>query len=190
MFAIAFDLTVKETAKHHPKGVSAAYADTGAVLAEYGFRWVQGSIYVCENEDMAKARGYLVIVVTNQAGIGRGYYTENDFHTLMDWVNNCFQMKRGLLDAIYFCPDHPVYGIGAYRRASPCRKPGPGMLIQAIADWNIAPHLSLLIGDKMTDLTAGQAADIGVNILFRPPPEENYCPAISSLWQAGEYLLS
>ena len=131
-----------------------------------------------------------MIGVTNQAGIGRGYYTENDFHTLMDWVNNCFQMKRGLLDAIYFCPDRPVYGIGAYRRASPCRKPGPGMLIQAIADWNIAPHLSLLIGDKMTDLTAGQAADIGVNILFRPPPEENYCPAISSLWQAGEYLLS
>lgn len=54
MFAIAFDLTVKETAKHHPKGVSAGYADIGAVLAEYGFRWVQGSIYVCETEDMAK----------------------------------------------------------------------------------------------------------------------------------------
>ena len=53
MFAIAFDLTVKETAKHHPKGVSAAYAEIGAALAAYGFRWVQGSIYVCENEDMA-----------------------------------------------------------------------------------------------------------------------------------------
>ena len=53
MFAIAFDLTVKETTKHHPKGVSAAYADIGATLAEHGFRWVQGSIYVSENEDMA-----------------------------------------------------------------------------------------------------------------------------------------
>lgn len=53
MFAIAFDLTVKEVTKHHPKSVAAAYADIGATLAEFGFRWVQGSIYVCENEDMA-----------------------------------------------------------------------------------------------------------------------------------------
>ena len=53
MFAIAFDLVVKDTAKHHPKGVPAAYADIGAALADYGFRRVQGSLYVCENEDMA-----------------------------------------------------------------------------------------------------------------------------------------
>jgi len=53
MFAIAFDLTVKETAAKHPKGVSAAYAEIGATLATYGFRWVQGSIYVCEDENMA-----------------------------------------------------------------------------------------------------------------------------------------
>lgn len=53
MFAIAFDLVVKDTADHHPKGVSAAYADIGAALAEYGFRRVQGSLYICENEDMA-----------------------------------------------------------------------------------------------------------------------------------------
>jgi virulence-associated protein VapD len=53
MFAIAFDLVVKDTVAHHPKGVPAAYADIGAALAEYGFRRVQGSLYVCENEDMA-----------------------------------------------------------------------------------------------------------------------------------------
>ena len=53
MFAIAFDLTVKDVSKRHPKSVAAAYADIGATLAEFGFRWVQGSIYVCENEDMA-----------------------------------------------------------------------------------------------------------------------------------------
>ena len=53
MFAIAFDLTVKEVTKHHPKSVAAAYADIGVTLAGFGFRWVQGSIYVCEDEDMA-----------------------------------------------------------------------------------------------------------------------------------------
>ena len=53
MFAIAFDLTVKDVSKRHPKGVAAAYTDIGATLARFGFRWVQGSIYVCENEDMA-----------------------------------------------------------------------------------------------------------------------------------------
>jgi D-glycero-D-manno-heptose 1,7-bisphosphate phosphatase len=161
--------------------------DKGYISRREDFVFIDG---IFELVALAKARGYLVIVVTNQAGIGRGYYTENDFHTLMDWVNNCFQMKNGVLDAIYFCPDHPVYGVGSYRRASPCRKPGPGMLIQAIADWSIAPHLSLLIGDNMTDMAAGQAAGIGVNILFRPPSEESYSPAIASLWQAEDYLLS
>lgn len=53
MFAIAFDLVVKDTAEHHPKGVPVAYAEIGAALAEYGFRRVQGSLYVCDNEDMA-----------------------------------------------------------------------------------------------------------------------------------------
>ncbi len=53
MFALAFDLTVKEVSKNHTKGVSAAYADIGATLAGFGFRWVQGSIYICEEEDMA-----------------------------------------------------------------------------------------------------------------------------------------
>lgn len=53
MFAIAFDLTIKEVTQHHPKSVAAAYADIGATLAGFGFRWVQGSIYVCEDEDMA-----------------------------------------------------------------------------------------------------------------------------------------
>jgi virulence-associated protein VapD len=53
VFAIAFDLTVKDVSEHHPKSVSAAYADIGATLAGFGFRWVQGSIYVCENENMA-----------------------------------------------------------------------------------------------------------------------------------------
>ena len=53
MFAIAFDLIVKEVSSRHPKSVATAYADIGATLAGFGFRWVQGSIYVCENEDMA-----------------------------------------------------------------------------------------------------------------------------------------
>lgn len=54
MFAIAFDLVVAETSKRHPKGVSQAYADIGATLGKFGFEWVQGSLYVTENEDMAK----------------------------------------------------------------------------------------------------------------------------------------
>jgi virulence-associated protein VapD len=62
MFAIAFDLVVKDTAQHHPKGVPAAYADIGAALADYGFRRVQGSLYVCDNEDMANLMDALALL--------------------------------------------------------------------------------------------------------------------------------
>jgi len=158
--------------------------------------------YVCRQEDIvfvdgvfdlvatAKRRGYLVLVVTNQAGIGRGYYSVNDFNLLMEWVAERFSEKSGALDGIYFCPDHPVHGIGVYKRNSLCRKPAPGMLLSAIQDWNIDAGNSVLIGDRMSDIQAGIAAGVGVSLLFKPGYGENYRPAIHQLAEAKPYLAS
>jgi D-glycero-D-manno-heptose 1,7-bisphosphate phosphatase len=109
----------------------------------------------------ANEAGYMVVVVTNQAGIGRGYYSEAQFHALTAWMKARFSEQGGHLDAVYFCPFHPEHGIGEYRRESDCRKPAPGMLLQAWRELNIDLANSILVGDKATDMMAGQAAGVG-----------------------------
>lgn len=114
----------------------------------------------------AKAANFIVVIVTNQAGIGRGYYTEEEFHNLMEWMKDRFVERDGLIDAIYYCPYHPEYGIGEYKRDSECRKPNPGMLLQAKRDFDIDMERSVFIGDKPSDIYAGRKAGVGNLLLF------------------------
>jgi D-glycero-D-manno-heptose 1,7-bisphosphate phosphatase len=116
----------------------------------------------------AKAKGYLVIVVTNQAGIGRGYYTENDFAALMEWVKNELSKQGASLDAVLHCPFHPVYGIGRYKKESALRKPAPGMILQAAREHELDLRSSILVGDSPTDIQAGLAAGVGKLFFYRP----------------------
>jgi D-glycero-D-manno-heptose 1,7-bisphosphate phosphatase len=110
-------------------------------------------------------KGYLVFVVTNQAGIGRGYYTEEDFRILTDWMNEEFKKQGIIINGVYYCPHHPTYGKGKYKKDCECRKPKPGMILKAKADFNIDLGKSILIGDKESDLEAGRKA--GVGYLYR-----------------------
>ncbi|WP_028101453.1 D-glycero-alpha-D-manno-heptose-1,7-bisphosphate 7-phosphatase [Pseudoduganella violaceinigra] len=135
--------------------------DHAYVYQKENFDFIDG---IFELVAAAKQAGYLVVVVTNQAGIGRGYYSEDDFHVLMDWVGQQFAAHGGALDAVYFCPHHPEHGIGAYRQDSADRKPGPGMLLRAARDLDIDLPRSLMVGDKASDAQAGQAA--GLSKLF------------------------
>lgn len=112
------------------------------------------------------ARGFKTIVVTNQAGIGRGHYGEAEFRTLMAWMGEEFVRRGAALDAVYHCPDHPTEGIGLYRRENPWRKPGPGMLLQAAEDHGLDLAASWLVGDMPTDLAAGRAAGVGTMVLL------------------------
>lgn len=105
----------------------------------------------------AKQKGYFIVVVTNQAGIGRGYYTEDQFHDFMGWINKSL---GGLIDDYYFCPYHPEHGIGQYRVDSNERKPKPGMLLKAIIDHNIDPSLSVMVGDQVSDMEAASRAGL------------------------------
>jgi len=84
----------------------------------------------------------------------------------MDWVREQFALQDAVLDAVYFCPDHPEHGVGQYRRQSPMRKPGPGMLLQAQQDLGLDLSRSIMVGDSLSDMQAGRAAGVPVNLLL------------------------
>lgn len=105
-------------------------------------------------------REYLVFVVTNQSGIARGYYTEQDVKVLHTYMNAELQKIGANIDAFYYCPHHPEAKRDEYRSNCNCRKPLPGMIEQAMLQWPVDAQSSLLIGDKPSDVAAAQAAGI------------------------------
>lgn len=119
--------------------------------------WVDGIFSLVRT---AREHGFVIVVVTNQAGIGRGFYTEDDFHALMAWMQQAFVAQGGALDAVYFSPYHPEKGIGEYRRDHPDRKPNPGMLLRAAADLGLDLKRSILVGDRSSDIAAANAAGL------------------------------
>lgn len=115
----------------------------------------------------AQSQNYLLIIVTNQAGIARGYYSEDDFHRLNSWMLKQFREKGIHITQVYYCPYHPTHGIGEYKKESEFRKPGPGMILQALKEHGIDPSESLLIGDKESDIEAGVKAGLQKSILLK-----------------------
>lgn len=136
----------------------------------------------------ANKAGYLVIIVTNQAGIGRGYYTEADFHALMGWVSEQFAQRSGRIDGVYFCPYHPEHGIGEYRKESDHRKPAPGMLLQAGADLHIDLSHSIMVGDKASDMKAALAAGLQTLLCLGPDHEAGSGRSIQHLADVLPFL--
>lgn len=137
---------------------------------------------------IARHMNYKVIVVTNQAGIGRGYYTEEQFHDLMDWMCGQFELNGGHIDAVYFCPFHPEFGIGNYKRQSDCRKPAPGMLIRAQKEHGVNFQESILVGDKLSDIAAGRAVGVGTLLYLNGEPLGGYFKQISALTDVIPFL--
>jgi D-glycero-D-manno-heptose 1,7-bisphosphate phosphatase len=132
--------------------------DQGYVHRWEDFRWMPGAR---EAVAAANRAGWLVIVVTNQSGVGRGYYTEADMHALHARMAEGLAKVGGHLDAVYFCPHHPDAAQDCYRHPDPPdRKPNPGMLLRALADLPIDRNRSLLVGDKASDMEAARRAGI------------------------------
>lgn len=115
--------------------------------------------------------GYLLFIITNQAGIGRGYYTEADFQSLTQWMLAELERQHIRIAKVYHSPYHPEHGIGAYRQDSPCRKPNPGMINRARDEYGLDLSRCYLVGDKETDIEAGRRAGVAVNILVRQPSD-------------------
>ncbi|QGM80972.1 D-glycero-beta-D-manno-heptose 1,7-bisphosphate 7-phosphatase [Otariodibacter oris] len=140
-----------------------------------------------------KQKGYLLVLVTNQSGIARGYFTEEQFLQLTEWFDWSLADRGVDFDGIYYCPHHPE-GIGEYREDCDCRKPKAGMFTQAIAELNIDPNQSIMVGDKLEDLLAAENAGVKTKILVRtgkpvtPEAEAKADKVLDSLADLPKYV--
>ncbi|WP_448211233.1 D-glycero-beta-D-manno-heptose 1,7-bisphosphate 7-phosphatase [Colwellia sp. MEBiC06753] len=136
--------------------------DFGYVHQVKDFEFVEGIFDVCR---YAQDMGFELFVITNQAGIARGYYTVDDFLTLTDWMKQQFEREGLTISDVYFCPHHPDKGQNEYVKKCNCRKPKPGMLVKAAKEHNIDLAHSAFIGDKVSDIQAAEAAGIHNKVL-------------------------
>jgi D-glycero-D-manno-heptose 1,7-bisphosphate phosphatase len=125
--------------------------------------WIPGAIEAVRELNDA---GLLVIVVTNQAGIGRGFYSEADFEAFTSWMAERLAESGAHIDTVYHCPHHPTEALPAWRVDCECRKPRPGMFIRALAEWDVDVERSFMVGDKPGDLEAARGAGIARGVLF------------------------
>lgn len=137
--------------------------DKGYVARIEEFEWMPGAADCIR---AFKARGWFVFVVTNQSGIARGLYAEEDMARLHAWMLGELAKDEAEVDRVYHCPFHEEGEVARYRKDSFDRKPKPGMLLQAMAEFPVRRELSFLIGDKPTDIEAARAAGIA-GFLFR-----------------------
>lgn len=118
---------------------------------------------------MQKARnlGYLIVVVTNQSGIGRGLLSENDYHILTSRMLQLLQPYSLHFDQIYFAPYYEAAKNPEHLKKPDWRKPAPGMILQACQDFSIDLSRSVLIGDRASDMQAAENAKVARKILFK-----------------------
>lgn len=155
----------------------------GVVNVEVGYlhrmedvEFVPGIVSLCRT---AAGLGYRLVVVTNQAGIARGFYSEADFETLMTWMRGELKTQRVEFDAVYHCPYHPEHGVGEYKREHEDRKPGTGMLRRAVREFGVSLEESVLVGDRCSDIAAANSAGLRQAFLIAGT-EKARCP--------GDYL--
>ncbi len=138
--------------------------DAGYTSSIENFNFIDGIFDLCRK---AKQLGYLIIVVTNQAGIGRGYYSEEDFLKLTEWMCERFKAEGAPITEVFYCPYHPEHGLGEYRKDSFDRKPNPGMILNAAKKYKIDLGHSIMIGDKESDMQAAIKAGVGLRYHYR-----------------------
>ncbi len=131
--------------------------DFGYVYTKKDFKWIKGA------KDLIKYAndiGIIVIIITNQSGIARGFYSENDFFELTEDINKDLILMGAHIDATYFCPHHPQKGKGKYKIECNCRKPKSGMFESALNDWKLNIKNCIAIGDKPRDIKAAESLGI------------------------------
>jgi D-glycero-D-manno-heptose 1,7-bisphosphate phosphatase len=151
--------------------------------------FVDGIFTLCRT---AQRLGYCLFVVTNQAGIARGFYTEADYQMLMQWMRAEFHREGILFDGVYHCPFHPEHGIGEYKREHEDRKPGTGMLRRGAREFSLDLSQSILVGDRCSDIAAANSAGLRQAFLMAGT-ESKPCPGqyipVTTLREVEQWML-
>ncbi|PHM36885.1 D,D-heptose 1,7-bisphosphate phosphatase [Xenorhabdus mauleonii] len=154
------------------QGIPAVFLDRdGTINIDHGyvheidnFQFIDGTI---EAMLELKKMGYALVLVTNQSGIARKLFTEEQFVQLTEWMDWSLADRGVDLDGIYYCPHHPEASDDEYKKECQCRKPQPGMLLDAQKELNIDMSSSYMVGDKIEDMLAANAANVGIKVLVR-----------------------
>jgi D-glycero-D-manno-heptose 1,7-bisphosphate phosphatase len=155
--------------------------------------------YTAEAIRRLRAAGFAIVVVTNQAGIARGYFDEAFVRSVHAHLDALLAPESAVPDAYYYCPHHPEGLVEGYRRVCRCRKPAPGMIEQAAADLGLDVGGSFVVGDKWLDVgLANQAGARGIlvrtgygaDIAGAPPPDVRAERVVATLLEAAEYIIA
>ncbi len=155
----------------------------GTVNEEVGYLTELGKLRLIPGAGAAIKRlheaGFLVILVTNQAGVARGYFPETLVHEAHRRLDEMLGAEGARIDAVYYCPHHPTAGNSAYTMACDCRKPGTALIDRAARDFQIDVKQSFVVGDKWSDVELGQRAGIRTVLVqsgFAPDDPGNVRP--------------
>lgn len=157
----------------------------GYVHSTAQFEWVDGIITLCQQ---AQRKGYALVIVTNQSGIARGYYSRETYREFARWIEHQLWLKGVQILHTYHCPHHPRVE-GPFGQPCTCRKPRPGMLVRAAREWRIDLSRSLMVGDSMSDVHAALRAGLKHGILFSAE-QSGFGPALSRGRQLPYYRCS
>jgi D-glycero-D-manno-heptose 1,7-bisphosphate phosphatase len=177
------------------KGVPAAFLDRdGVINVDRGyvhrveeFQFIPGVLQASRD---LHAAGYKLIVVTNQAGIAHGYYDERDFLEITGWMSERFAEAGAPLAGVYYCPHHPNGKVARFARECDCRKPAPGMIVQAVLEHGIDVSRSFLVGDKPLDMEAAERAGLSAKYLIEAGGAGAQVGAYRSLADVARHVLT
>jgi D-glycero-D-manno-heptose 1,7-bisphosphate phosphatase len=160
------------------EGTRAAFLDRDGVInldRAYVHRWedfefVPGALDAAAR---LQAAGWRLVIVTNQSGIARGYFTQEQYQELTRRMLQAFEERAVHIDRVYHCPHHPKGSVAPWAVDCDCRKPAPGMILQAAAELGLSLPDSILVGDKPSDIAAARAAGVGRAFRVRSDNEES-----------------